>query len=147
MKRLLTLLALTIPLCAVCCCSPTAGRDRSAPADSAVTRTPQPGQTDTPTPVGTWEMAISGEIYDTATGSPIAGAPIRYEVVHSYFPEIQEGWLQETASDEQGQFSLLMIVHDTDHIRIVVEAQGYITYEEKLDLFGNRNFSIGLTPE
>jgi hypothetical protein len=92
-------------------------------------------------------MVIGGVIYDTATGRPIAGASIRYRVVHSYFPEVQEGWPNATVSDQQGQFSLPMIVHDTDNIRIVVEAPGYMTYEEKLDLFGDRSFNIGLHPE
>jgi hypothetical protein len=97
--------------------------------------------------VGTWQMMIEGEVHDATTGEPIAGAAVRYEVVHSYFPGIQDGWDQATASDAQGQFSLPMIVHDTDNIRLVVAASGYTAYAEKLDLFGDRTFSIGMTPE
>jgi hypothetical protein len=42
-----------------------------------------------------------------------------------------------------------VIVHDTDSIRILVEAEGYLSYEERLvgvDLFGGRSLDIGLTP-
>jgi hypothetical protein len=41
-------------------------------------------------------------------------------------------------------------VHDTDSIRILIEAQGYISYEEKLvgvDLLVGGYFEIGLTPD
>jgi hypothetical protein len=109
------------------------------------TVTPQP-PTITPTFPGTFKMDVHGRVYDETTSHPIEGARIRYVVVHSYFPEIQEGWPNETVSDEQGQFSMPMIVHDTDNIRIVVEAPGYGTYEQKLDLFGDRSLDIGLTP-
>ncbi|MGC9469445.1 MAG: hypothetical protein ACP5HS_12690 [Anaerolineae bacterium] len=147
MKRSLAFLALTASLLAACGCTPTPVRDISPPSNPTITHIAQPIQTATPTPVGTWKMVIEGVIHDTATNSPIAGASIRYKVVHSYFPEIQEGWPNATVSDEQGQFRLPMIVHDTDNIRIVVETPGYMTYEKKLDLFGDRSFDIGLTPE
>jgi hypothetical protein len=98
------------------------------------------------TPLGTWEMVITGIIYDQSTGKPISGASIRYIVVHSYFPEIQKGRLQKTVSNELGDFSLPMIVHDTDTIKLLVEAEGFISYEEKIDLLGNRSFIIRLTP-
>ena len=147
MKRYQFLLILTAALLAACCPTPTPGEDKSAPANPTMTHTAQPLQTATPTPVGTWTMVIEGMVYNTATGSAIAGASIRYQVLHSYFPDIQEGWPKGTLSDEQGQFKLPMMVHDTDHILIVVAATGYMTYEEKLDLFGDRSFNIGLTPE
>ena len=146
MKRFLILLTLTASLLAACRSTPPPGRDMSAPANPTATHAAQPLQTTTPTPAGTWKMVIEGLIYDTATGRPIDGASIRYRVVHSYFPEVQDGWPNATVSDEQGQFSLPMIVHDTDNIWIVVEAPGYITYEKKLDLFGDRSLDIGLTP-
>jgi len=147
MKRFLAFLTLTASLLAACCCTSMPGRDISPPANPTITHTAHPLQTATPTPVGTWKMVIEGVIYDTATNRPIAGASIRYKVVHSYFPEIQEGWPNATVSDEQGQFRLPMIVHDTDNIRIVVETPGYIAYEKELDLFGDRSFNIGLKPE
>lgn len=147
MKRFLRLLALTAALLAACCPTRMPGEDKSAPADPTMTHTVPPRQMHTPTPVGTWTMVIEGVIYDTATGSAIAGASVHYQVVHSYFPDIQEGFPKETVSDEQGQFRLPMMVHDTDHIQIVAAAPGYMTYEEKLDLFGDRSFTIGLTPE
>jgi len=144
MKKFLALLTLTASLLAACRSTPLPGQNmRADPTDS---HAEQPLQTATPTPVGTWEMVIKGVIFDTATGEPILGAAILYKVVHSYFPEIQEGWSNATVSDKQGRFSLPMIVHDTDNIRIVVEAPGYMTYEKKLDLFGDRGFDIGLTP-
>jgi hypothetical protein len=148
MKRFLTLLTLTASLLAACRSTPTHGRDIdiATPANPTATHAAQPLPTATPTPVGTWQMVIEGLIYDTATGRPIAGAAIRYKVVHSYFPEIQEGWPNATVSNEQGHFSLPMIVHDTDNIRLVVQSPGYITYEKKLNLLGDRSFKIGLTP-
>ena len=97
-----------------------------------MTHTAQPLPTATPTPVGTWTMVIEGKVYDTATGRAITGASIHYQVVHSYFPEIQEGFPKGTLSDEQGQFKLPMMVHDTDNIRIVVAAPGYMTYKKSL---------------
>ena len=139
MKRLLPSLSLIVLVFTACGCAFTTGHELLSPAE--------PGETSTPNPVGTWRMVIEGEVYDAITGEPIAGAEIRYEVVHSYFPEIQEGWDQATVSDEAGQFRLAMIVHDTDNIRLVVAAPGYTAYEEKLDLFGDRSFSIGLNPE
>lgn len=127
---LLILVALAGSVLTVSGCSPGRGRKDA-----------------TPTPVGTWQMVIEGEVHDLTTGAPIPGAAVRYEVVHSYFPEIQDGWDQATVSDPAGQFRLAMIVHDTDNIRLVVAAPGYTAYEEKLDLLGDRSFSIGLTPE
>ncbi len=91
-------------------------------------------------------MVIEGLIYDQSTGQPIAGATIRYIVIHSYYLEIQEGRVKETTSNKEGRFSLPMIVHDTDNIHLRVEADTFSSYEEKLDLFGDRGFSIGLTP-
>jgi hypothetical protein len=90
-------------------------------------------------------------IYDRLTepGKPIVGASISYNVLHSYFAELQEGGPNKTITDELGEFALPVIVHDTDSIRILVEAQGYVSYEERLvgvDLLGGRTFEIGLTP-
>ena len=150
MKRYLTLLAVTIPLLVSCSGTPVPKLD--TPATATITTTPtatptaQPIQTSTPTPPGTWEMVIEGMIYDQSTGKPISRASVSYIVVHSYFPEIQEGRLKKTISNEHGEFSLPMIVHDTDNIKIVAEAPGYKSYEEKLNLLGDRNLNIGLTP-
>jgi hypothetical protein len=90
-------------------------------------------------------------VYDrlTVPEEPIVGASISYDVLHSYFPELQEGRPNKTLTDELGEFALPVIVHDTDSIRILVEAEGYLSYEERLvgvDLFGGRSLDIGLTP-
>lgn len=95
---------------------------------------------------GTFKMGIGGKVYDESTNQPIQGARIRYEVVHSYFPEVHIGVQDEAVSDEQGEFTLSIIVHDTDNIKIIVEAAGYQTFEQKLNPFGDRNFDIGLMP-
>jgi hypothetical protein len=139
MKRNLSVFVISLFLLAACSCVAMPGRAHSTPVE--------PDQTPTPTPPGSWQMVMAGEIYDSATGDPIAGAAVYYEVVHSYFPEIQAGWPKETTSDAQGQFRLPMIVHDTDHLRLVVTAPNYKTYAQKLDLFGDRYLRIGLTPE
>ncbi len=82
--------------------------------------------TNTPTIVGTWETEISGMIFDQSAGpeQPIAGATITYDVLHSYYAGLQEGRLNQTKSDDHGEFSLIVMVHDTDSLRILVEAQG-----------------------
>jgi len=90
-------------------------------------------------------------IYDRSTGpgKPIVGASISYNV-YSYFPGLQEGKPNKTTTDQLGKFVLPVTVHDTDSIRILIEAQGYISYEEKLvgvDLLGGGYFEIGLTPD
>ncbi len=108
--------------------------------------------TPTPTVVGTWEATIEGVIYDATTGldKPIAGAIIVYEVLHSYYPELQERRLNKTTSDEQGMFSLTVLVHDTDSVRVVIEAKGYTLYEEKFagfNLLAGKRFEVGLSPE
>ena len=114
--------------------------------------TPEPNQdTPAPLPVGTWKTVIGGMIYDGQAGpsKPIVGASIRYIVLHSYYAELQEGRANKTITDELGEFALPVIVHDTDSIKILIEAQGYMPYEERLvgvDLFGGKSFDIGLTP-
>jgi len=145
MKQYLTFPAVTILLIA---CSSTPMPNQVTPSAVYGTATPtaQPIQTSTYTPVGTWEMVIHGVVYDQSMGEPISGASVSYIVVHSYFPEIQEGRLKKTISDDHGEFSLSMIVHDTDNIKLLVDADTYIAYEKKLDLFGNRSFNIELSP-
>ncbi len=105
----------------------------------------------TPTYPGTWEAVIEGVIYDQSTGEgqPIVDATITYDVLHSYFPELQEGRLNKTISDENGFFSLEVMVHDTDSIRILVEAQGFLLYEERfsgVDLVAGKNLEVELIP-
>ncbi|MCB8975851.1 MAG: carboxypeptidase regulatory-like domain-containing protein [Ardenticatenaceae bacterium] len=112
----------------------------------------QSGGTPTPTREGTWTTAIDGFIYDfsATTDSPLADAIVRYEIVLSYFPEIQDGFEQQTNTDSQGEFNLPMILHDTDNIRVVVEADGYVPYEENfvgIDLVPGKTLTIGLQPD
>ena len=108
--------------------------------------------TPTPTVIGTWEATIEGVIYDATAGldRPIAGATIVYEVLHSYYPELQEGRLNQTTSDEGGNFSLTVMVHDTDSIKVVIQAKGYTLYEEKfvgVDLLAGKRLEVGLSPQ
>ena len=108
--------------------------------------------TPTSTVIGTWEAAIEGVIYDATTGldKPIAGATIVYEVLHSYYPELQDGRLNKSTSDEGGKFSLTVMVHDTDSIKVVIQAKGYTIYEEKfvgVDLLAGKRLEVGLSPE
>ena len=145
MKRFLIVVSLLTALLAACGSVPTRGGNMPLPP--TITPTTHSRQTATPTPPGTWTMQIEGTIHDRATTDPISGASVRYEVIQSFFPEIQEGWSNATISNERGLFNLPMIVHDTDNIYLIVEAPGYITYEEKLDLFGSRSFAIELILE
>lgn len=105
----------------------------------------------TPTREGTWNSVIDGYIYDfnTESSQPIAGATIRYEIVLSYFPEIQDGHPNETVTDATGEFILPVIVHDTDNMRVVIEADGYLPYEHNfvgMDLAAGETLTIGLVP-
>jgi len=95
---------------------------------------------------GTFEMDLHGRVHDQTTDQPIEGARIKYVVVHSYFPEVHIGVQDEAISDDQGEFKLSIIVHDTDNIKIVFEAAGYQTFEQKLNPFGDRSMDAGLTP-
>jgi hypothetical protein len=129
--------------------------------DSGVNESPVPLRSDatsstpvimlkgTPTTIGTWETEISGEVFDRSMGPdwPIADATVTYDVLHSYYAGLQEGRLNQTKSDENGKFSLTVIVHDTDSIRILVEAPGYVSYEQRftgIDLVVGKRLEVGL---
>lgn len=121
----------------------------SAATDPALS---QSGGTATPTREGTWTTTIDGFVYDfsSSTDTAVSGATVRYEIVLSYFPEIQEGFEQTTTTDSRGDFTLPMIVHDTDNIRVVVEAPGFMPFEENfvgVDLVAGKSFIIGLEPQ
>ncbi|MBC8253075.1 MAG: hypothetical protein H8E35_03490 [Ardenticatenia bacterium] len=151
MKWFLTFSVLTSLLLTACGGAPVPHQDAPARRNITTTQTIQPIKTSTPTPVGTWKTVIDGMIYDrlTGPGKPIVGASISYDVLHSYFAGLQEGRPNKTTSDQIGEFALPVIVHDTDSIRILIEAQGYVSYEERLvgvDLLFGRSFDIGLTP-
>ena len=148
MKRYQILLPFIVLMLIACSGFPRLTQEPPVPDNATITPTTQLTQTSTltPTVIGTWEMIIEGEIFDQATGKPIPGASVSYVVLHSYFPEIQAGRLKETSSDIYGEFKLPMIVHDTDNIHIVVEANGYSSYDGKLDLLGSRYLDIELTP-
>src|SRR5919108_963925 len=132
MKWALTLLILTDTLLAACGDSPMPKQDAPEQATISATQTLQPIKTSTPTPPGTWETVIKGMISDKSTepSRPIVGATISYNV-YSYFPELQEGKPNKTITDQLGKFVLSVTVHDTDSIRILIEAQGYTSHEEK----------------
>ena len=150
MKLFLSLFIL--PGLLLAACSGAHVPDPDAPGRESATTAPtiRPIITATPTPVGTWKTVIDGLVYEGQTESrkPITGATIRFDVLHSHFAGLQEGRPNQTVTDELGQFTLPVIVHDTDSIRLLVEARGYISYEERLvgvDLFGGKSFNIGLT--
>jgi len=127
----------------------------SVPGRAKITTTPPLPllTTSTPTPpIGTWETVIEGLVYDRSggPGQPIVGAVISYNVRHSYFPELQAGRPNQSTTNQLGKFVLPVVVHDTDSIRLVVEAAGYTRYEKKLvglDLLGGKHFDIELTPD
>ncbi len=136
-------LFIAILLLASCASEPASPTAESLP--SVPSKQPEP----TPTYTGTWETTIRGVVYDKSAGTdkPIAGARIIYEVLHSYFPELQEGRLNKTISDEDGIFSLVVMVHDTDSIRILVEAPGFRVYEERFtgfDLVAGKSLEVEL---
>jgi len=128
--------------------------DIPTPANIDPTQTPIAIITPTPTltVIGTWETTIEGVLFDGSVGKkkPIPDATITYDVLHSYFRGLQEGRLNQTQSDENGEFSLTVMVHDTDNVRILIEAQGFTKFEEKytgFDLVVGKKLEIGLEPE
>jgi len=148
--RDLALLALTGLLLSACGSAPLIAPDASGSATAAPTDANI--QAATATPLGTWETVIDGVIYEGAAGvgQPITGASVTFNVVHSYFPELQAGRPNQTVTDAQGQFSLPVIVHDTDRVQLIITAQGFMPYEESLagfDLVAGRSLRIGLTRE
>ena len=150
-KQLLVIPVLINHLLAGCGGTPVPSDNLLRQAPITATATAKPVTPSTPLPVGTWETVVDGVIYDLSVGpdKPISGAMVSYIVVHSYFMGLQEGRPNKTNTDTLGEFSLPVIVHDTDSIRIVIAAAGFDAYEEKLvgiDLFGGRSFDIGLTP-
>ena len=153
MKPFFILATISTLLLSACSNLPARLDNTPEPAENDPTPTVQTAiSTPTLTPVGTWETVIRGLIYDQSAGpdKPIAGATIIYDVLHTYYPELQEGRLNKTVSDEQGMFSLTVMVHDTDSIRVAIEATGYTTYEEKcagFDLLAGKSLEVGLSPE
>ena len=127
------------------------GNKSSGPSGDAASPILDEIKTATPIPVGSWETVVEGVVYDNSVGPdrPIKGATIHYIVLHSYYMELQQGRNNKSETNERGEFFLPVMVHDTDRIRVLVEAQGFISYEEELvgvDLFGGKLYSIGLTP-
>ena len=153
MKHLFVLLTVTALLLPACGSIPAHPDDMPEPVGNSPTSTMQATiSTPTFTSVGAWEAVIHGVIYDQSAGPdvPIAGATIIYDVLHTYYPELQEGRLNQTVSDEQGMFSLTVMVHDTDSVKVVIQAKGYIPYEEKFagfDLLVGKSLEVGLSPE
>jgi len=150
MKWVSSFLLLTSLAMTACAGTPAPKQDAPERVSLTATQTIQPIETAT-LPVGTWKTVIDGVIYDGLAdpAKPIVGASVRYDVLHSYFAGLQEGRPNITITNEFGEFILPVIVHDTDSIKIVIEAQGYISYEERLvgvNLFGGKSFDIGLTP-
>lgn len=150
-RQLLAILIIAILLSSACGDSSVIEKEVFERAIITATWTLELLETSTPTPMGSWKTVIQGLIYDNSAGSakPITGASISYLVAHSYFPELQEGRRTTTITDELGKFSLPVMVHDTDHIRILIEAPGYLSYEEELvgvDLSRGKNIIMGLIP-
>ena len=147
---LLTITALLLPACGGL---PAHLDDTPEPAENSPTPTMLKAiSTPTFTPVGTWEAVIHGLIYDQSAGPdiPIAGATVTYDVLHTYYPELQEDRFNKTVSDEGGMFFLTVMVHDTDSVRIMIEANGYTSHEEKFagfDLLAGKSLEVGLDPE
>ena len=78
-----------------------------------------------------------------------SGPAVRYIIVHELFMELQQGRINKAETDEEGKFFLPVIVHDTDCIKIIVQAQGFETLEENLigiDFFSSKNNMVGLIP-
>jgi hypothetical protein len=152
MKPVSRLILLCILCLSACGGLPTGDNDPPEPVriDASPT-TPAILITRTPTTIGTWETEISGVIFDRSAGPerPISGATITYDVLHTYYAGLQEGRPNQTSSDEYGKFSLAVMVHDTDSIRILVEAQGYKPFEQKftgVDLVVGKRLEVGLSP-
>jgi len=89
---------------------------------------------------------IHGKITDTATGEPIVGAIITCEH-HSYTSPATCSGTATTDFDGVYIFEDVFF-HDTDTIKLIVEAAGYQTEEIKSDFFtmADMEANVGLNP-
>ena len=117
--------------------------------------TPAPHQTSTrtatPTPVGTWEVVIRGKVFDASVGpeKPVGEARVSYDH-HSYYPEVRGSGIKWAITDQYGEYEFALLVHDTDTLVFVVEAQGFEPFSGRftgLDFHprGVHRLDLGLT--
>ena len=152
---LAVLLLLLLAACAPVAVSPVVPTDMLTAEPTAVptqtsTRTYTP--TATPTPAGTWEVVIRGIVYDVSVGpqEPVGEAQVSYDH-HSYYPEVRGSGIKRAVTDLYGEYEFALLVHDTDTLVFMVEAQGFEPFRRRftgLDLHpgGVHRLDLGLTP-
>ena len=116
----------------------------------------------TPTPVATASVTsvptpgdlgfgnVTGKVADAVTGLPIANATVTCEH-YSYTSAEADRCNRVTITDQDGVFLFEKIFfHDTDTIKLIVEALGYQSVEIKQAFFAwgewNVNISLNHTP-
>jgi carboxypeptidase family protein len=93
----------------------------------ATTSTSSPADSTFPTPI-TGDLGfgkVSGQVTDSATGAPIAGATVTCKHF-SYTSKESDRCNRNTTTDQEGSFLFENVFfHDTDTITLIIEATGY----------------------
>ena len=150
-----SLLLLLLVTCARVATPPVVPIDILTPEPTAAPNQTSTGTvipTATPTPVGTWEVVIRGRVYDASAGpeEPVGEASVSYDH-HSYYPEVRGSGIKWAVTDQYGEYEFALLVHDTDTLVFMVEAQGFESFSRRLtglDLHpsGVHRLDLGLTP-
>ena len=97
-------------------------------------------------------MVIRGTVYDASIGPEerVAGAWVSYDH-SSYYPEVRGSGAKRTVTDQNGEYAFTLLVHDTDALVFMVDAQGFERYSQRftgVDLHpaGLHRIDFGLTP-
>ncbi len=100
-------------------------------------------------PPTTWSITIVGTVYDASVGpgKPIANAQVTF--ARNSISINSE--TQRAVTDAQGKYRISMMMHDTDQVRITVQASGFNPYTNTrggVSFFpsGDHRVDLGLTP-
>lgn len=146
-STLSALLTLTAESCASCSADDVFLTSQMATAfASTPSNTPPPGASIVPAVGDLGWGSVNGKIIDGLTFLPIKGATVRCE--HSSYSS-QYRCQGVTTTDENGLYVFVPIfLHDTDRIRLIVEAPGYETlhFEESHLTQPDIHIDLGLFP-
>jgi hypothetical protein len=99
------------------------------------TGTPAPVEATAPIPGDLGFGKISGNVTDSVTGTPIAGATVTCKHF-SYTSKESDRCNRNTTTDQDGSFLFENVFfHDTDTITLIVEASGYQSVSMKYASF------------
>ena len=150
MKRIYLRFFPVLILFLVACNFVNAGITPTPVATSTPINVPSPEVTLPPLPGDLGFGNVTGKVTDAVTGLPIANATVTCEH-YSYTSAEADRCNRVTITDQDGVFLFEKIFfHDTDTIKLIVEALGYQSVEIKQAFFAwdewNVNISLNHTP-